>query len=96
MVTNVGAPDLMRLVLFDPETKKEELVESDPENQVDFGGAVFSELTGDLIATIYVGDTQRIYFRDKEFDADYEWLKKQLPGKEIASGGSTADERSSG
>ena len=93
MVTNRGEPDLMQLVLFDPQTKKEELVESDPENQVDFGGAVFSELTGDLLATAYVGDRTRMYFRDKTYGADYEWLKKQLPGKELSFAGSTQDEK---
>ena len=31
MTTNRGEPNLIRLVLFDPETKKEELVEADPE-----------------------------------------------------------------
>jgi dipeptidyl aminopeptidase/acylaminoacyl peptidase len=93
MVTNRGEPDLMRLVLFDPQTKKDELVESDPENQVDFGGAVFSELTGDLIATAYVGDRSRLYFRDTAYGADYEWLKKQLPGKEVNFAGSTQDEK---
>jgi dienelactone hydrolase len=93
MVTNVGAPDLIRLVLFDPQTKKEELVDTDPENRVDFGGAVFSEKTGGLVGTVYLDDTQRIYFRDKEFEADYELIKKKLPGKQITFGGSTADER---
>ena len=93
LVTNRGEPDLMRLVLFDPQTKKEELVESDPENQVDFGGAVFSEQTGDLIATSYVGDRIRLSFRDKTYGADYDWLKKQLPGKELTLAGSTQDER---
>ena len=38
MQTNKGDVDLSRLVLFDPETGKEELVESDPMNRVDFGG----------------------------------------------------------
>ena len=37
MVTNKGDVDLMRLVLFDPGTGKEELVESDPQKRVDFG-----------------------------------------------------------
>ena len=37
MQTNKGDVDLTRLVLFDPETGKEELVESDPMNRVDFG-----------------------------------------------------------
>src|SRR5215470_3302477 len=44
METNKGdANDLIRLVLFDPETGKEEPVESDPEGRVDFGGAIFSD-----------------------------------------------------
>jgi dipeptidyl aminopeptidase/acylaminoacyl peptidase len=93
LVTNRGEPDLMRLVVFDPQTRKEEIVEADPENQVDFGRAVFSEKTGDLIATAYVGDRTRIYFRDKEYAAEYEWLKKQMPGKELTLAGSTQDER---
>lgn len=93
MVTNHGDPDLMRLVLFDPQTKKDELVESDPDNQVDFGGAIFSDKTGQLVATVYVGDTQRIYFRDKTWEADYRQIKTKLPGLEIGLAGSTADER---
>ena len=39
MQTNKGDVDLTRLVLFDPATGKEELVESDPKKRVDFGGA---------------------------------------------------------
>jgi dipeptidyl aminopeptidase/acylaminoacyl peptidase len=93
LITNVGEPDLVRLVLFDPETKKEELVDSDPENRVDFGGAIFSEKTGDLVGSVYLDDTQRVYFRDKEFAADYQLVKKKLAGKQISFGGSTADER---
>ncbi len=37
MQTDKGEVNLSRLVLFDPETGKEELVESDPMNRVDFG-----------------------------------------------------------
>jgi dipeptidyl aminopeptidase/acylaminoacyl peptidase len=93
MVTNKGEPDLIRLVLFDAETKTEELVESDPENQVDFGNAIFSEKTDELVGTVYVGDRRRVYFRDPAFRADYEWLKGRLPGMELGLAGSTADER---
>ena len=93
MTTNQGEPDLERLVLFDPESKKEELVESDPENQVDFGQALFSEKTDELVGTVYVGDTMRVYFRDKEYEADYKRITEKLPGMEISFGGSTADER---
>ena len=93
LITNAGEPDLVRLVLFDPATKKEELVDSDPENRVDFSGALFSEKTGELVGTVYLDDTQRVYFRDKEFEADYERVKAKLAGKQITFGGSTADER---
>jgi hypothetical protein len=43
METNKGNTDLARLVLFDPETLREEPVEADPLNRVDFGSAVFSD-----------------------------------------------------
>ena len=93
MVTNKGEPDLVRLVLFDPQTKKEELADTDPENQVDFGGGLFSEKTGELVGTVYAGEKSRIYFRDKEFQADYERIKAKLPGRELTFAGSTSDER---
>ena len=40
METNKGSGDLSRLVLFDPQTGKEELFESDPLNRVVFGAPV--------------------------------------------------------
>ena len=92
--TNKGTGiDLTRLELFDPETGKEELVESDPMNRVDFGGAVFSDLTDDLILTTYNDERQRLYWKNKDFEADYKWLQKQLPGKEIGMGSTTRDEK---
>ncbi|MCM2255126.1 MAG: S9 family peptidase [Vicinamibacteria bacterium] len=92
METNKGDVDLVRLVLFDPATSKEELVESDPLGRVDFGSAVFSELTDELVATSYVDDRTRVYFRDKAFEADYRQLEKLLPNREISIGSMTADE----
>ena len=93
MVTNVGNVDLIRLVLFNPETKKEDPVESDPLNRVDFGGAIFSEKTDELLATTYEDERTRHYFRDKSFEADFKWLQSKLPGKDIDRAGATADER---
>jgi dipeptidyl aminopeptidase/acylaminoacyl peptidase len=93
MITNKGKEiDLLRLVLFDPETGKEELVESDPVNRVDFGDAIFSKVTDELIATTYEDERSRIYWRDKSFEADYELLKKRLPNKDVSFGSSTRDE----
>ncbi|CAN5507596.1 hypothetical protein BH23ACI1_BH23ACI1_21400 [soil metagenome] len=93
IITNHGAPDLAQLILLDPDSRKEEIVESDPEKQVDFAGAVFSERTGELVATAYVGDRTRIYFRDESYEADYELIRKKLPNMEVAFAGATADER---
>jgi dipeptidyl aminopeptidase/acylaminoacyl peptidase len=92
--TNKGANvDLTRLELFDPGTGKEELVESDPMNRVDFGNANFSEVSDDLIATSYNDERERIYWKDKAFEADYKLLQKKLPRKEIGFASGTKDER---
>jgi dipeptidyl aminopeptidase/acylaminoacyl peptidase len=94
LVSNKGEEvDLARLVLFDPHTREIELVESDPEGQVDFGGAEFSDVTGDLLATVYVGDRQRIYPKTPEFTRDLERLRKALPDGELNIGAETSDER---
>lgn len=90
--TNKGI-DLTRLELFDPATGKEEPVESDPMNHVDFGNASFSEVTDELISTSYNDERQRIYWKDKAYEADYKLLQKKLPGKEIGFASGTQDER---
>ncbi|HUE80486.1 MAG TPA: S9 family peptidase [Pyrinomonadaceae bacterium] len=93
MVTNKGDVDLLRLVLFNPVTGKQELVESDPEGRVDFGGASFSEVTDELIATRYLDDKARIYWKDKGFEADYKLLRQKLPNRELNFGSSTKNEQ---
>ena len=92
--TNKGSDvDLIRLELFNPTSGKEELVETDPLKHVDFGNALFSEVSDEMIATTYDDERQRIYWKDKNFEADYKNLQKQLPGKEIGFGSSTKDEK---
>jgi dipeptidyl aminopeptidase/acylaminoacyl peptidase len=92
-VSNKGdGVDLIRLELFNPATGKSELVESDPLKRVDFGNASFSEVSDELIATAYEDERERIYWKDKNFEADYKNLQKQLPGKKINFGSSTKDE----
>ncbi|MEM6634122.1 MAG: S9 family peptidase, partial [Bacteroidota bacterium] len=92
LISNKGEVDLTQLNLLDPETGSTELVESDPENKVDFGGAIFSEVTDELVATSYTADKTQYYFKDSEWKEEYDWLKEQLPGAEISLGSSTADE----
>jgi len=91
--TNKGDADLVALELFDPESGKTEMVESDPMKRVDFGGAVFSQVTDELVLTSYLDDKQRVYFKNKEFESDYKWLQSKLPGKELALGSRTRDEQ---
>ena len=93
METNKGAMDLSALTLMDPATGATKLVESDPLKKVDFGSAVFSEVTDELIATVYMDDQwQRRYFKDKAFQADNDFLKSKFPGMELAAGSRTLDE----
>ncbi len=93
LITNRGEHDKTALVLFDPETGQETLVERDPEGQVDFGGAIFSDQTEELVATYYVGDRMRVYPKDATFAQDLEFLRTQLPEGELYFGSATEDER---
>jgi dipeptidyl aminopeptidase/acylaminoacyl peptidase len=90
--TNKGT-NLISLALLDPATGETQIVESDPENKVDFGGAMFSEATDELVGTSYYYDREKRLFRDKHFAADYKWLEKRLPGMEISMESRTRDEQ---
>jgi dipeptidyl aminopeptidase/acylaminoacyl peptidase len=92
--TNKGdAMNLTAFALLDPATGKADVVESDPLKRVDFGSARFSEATEELVAVTYTDDRDRHYFKDKSFEADYQFLEKKLPGREVSIGSTTLDER---
>ncbi|MBK8464398.1 MAG: S9 family peptidase [Chloracidobacterium sp.] len=91
-ITNKGDRDLIQLVLFDPETGKEELVEQDPLGRVDFGNASFSRVSKQIVATAYQDDKTRIYWKDKNYEKDYNYIKKQVGDREINFVSSTKDE----
>jgi dipeptidyl aminopeptidase/acylaminoacyl peptidase len=92
MSSNKGNVDLAELILVDIETGKSEKVESDPLGRVDFGGANFSALTNELLATAYEDDKLRIYFKDKNLETDYNFIKKQLGDRSINFVSNTSDE----
>ena len=92
LISNKGDVDLTRLVFFDPETSKEETVESDPLKRVDLNNARFSDRTDELQLTVYVDDKPRLYFKDKAAEADYNFVKNKMGGKEVSFGSSTSDE----
>jgi dipeptidyl aminopeptidase/acylaminoacyl peptidase len=92
--TNKGDENnLTALALFDPASGKVEPVESDPLKRVDFGGAVFSEVTDELQVTVYTEDHPRRYFRDKALEADAQWLAGKFPGKDVFVTSRTLDEK---
>jgi dipeptidyl aminopeptidase/acylaminoacyl peptidase len=85
--------DLISLVLLDPATGKTEMVESDPLGKVDFGGALFSEKTEELVETWYVHEKVKTYFKEKAFGADDHWLQEHFKGQFVSVVSRTADEK---
>lgn len=94
LISNKGNDvNLIRLVLFNPTTQQSKVVDADPQRQVDFGGAIFSEATDELIATYYVGDRLRIYPQNPDFARDLALLQKKLPAGDLSFSSATNDER---
>lgn len=69
------------------------MVDSDPLKRVDFGSALFSEVTDNLMLTTYTDERTRRYFKDPKLEADYKWLQQKLPGQDIGLGSHTKDEQ---
>ena len=90
--TNKGDSDLVELDLLDVETGKTEKVESDPLNKVDLNNVNFSDVSNEIIATSYEDDRNRIYWKNKDFQKDYETIKKRLGDREISFNSATKDE----
>ena len=94
LTTNKGEDvDLQQLRLLNVQTQESELVATDPEGEVDFGGAIFNDRTEELAATVYVGERQRVYPKTEAFEQKYKTLKQKLPDGEISIGASTEDFR---
>ncbi len=93
LLTNRGAPDLARLVLFDPRSGREELVESDPDNQVDLTTVRFSDASEELVATFYEGERLRTYPRDPKFRQDYDRVRRAFPEGDLRFQSSSEDDR---
>ena len=93
LMTNKGERDLIELVLFDPASGDEQLVERDPEGEVDFGGAIFSRADDRLLATSYTGDRVRIYPRDDQFARDIDIIRAKLPRGDLFFREPSADDR---
>ena len=91
--TNKDA-NLISLALFDVETGKAELVESDPLGKVDFSGALFSEATDELVETWYTAARTKTYYKQKAFGDDVHWIERKFgyPKFEVMVVSRTRDE----
>ncbi|MCX8057422.1 MAG: S9 family peptidase [Ignavibacteria bacterium] len=84
LMTNKGKNrDKIQLELFDLKTGKSKLIDKDPLDEVDLAGALFSDITNELLMTYYVGEKIRIYPKEKKFKKDFETLVAQLPSGNI-------------
>jgi dipeptidyl aminopeptidase/acylaminoacyl peptidase len=92
-VSNKGSNDLTALYLMDLNSMDITKVEDDPEGKVDFGSAIFSDLTDELIGTTYTGAKKSIYWIDKEYEKDYQLLKNRFNDAEINFTSNTDDEK---
>lgn len=92
METNKDA-NLTSLELLDPQTGKTEMVESDPLGKVDFGGALFSEATAELVETWYIAARVKTYYKNKAFGDDVHWIENKFPDHEILVVSRTKDEQ---
>jgi dipeptidyl aminopeptidase/acylaminoacyl peptidase len=93
MVTNKGGYNLSTLILMDPTTKKETKVESDPDNRVDFGGLMVSDLTHEPIVSTYTDDKTKYVWKNKTWEANYKFLVSKFPGREVNFQSLTNDEK---
>lgn len=89
--TNAGQADLQQLMLLDTQTGQFELVEKDPLDEVDFGGATFHPQTDELMMTAYVGDRVRVYPQTDEAARLWAQLQEALPDGEISVTGAADD-----
>jgi len=67
------------------------MMESDPENKVDFGSLFVNNHTREIIATSYTYDKKKRYFKDKFWEKSFKYLSKQFPDREVGYTSFTKD-----
>ena len=89
LVSNKGEVDLSTLYQFNVQNGETVLLESDPDNQVDFGSLVIHRHTKEILATVYVGDKVRRYWRNDDWQKMYDKFIAKFPNREISITSST-------
>ncbi|WP_281323502.1 S9 family peptidase [Flavobacterium aestivum] len=83
LVTNKGDLNLSSLFTLEIENNKLTKIESDPNNKVDFGSLSMDENTREIIYTSYTDDKTQYYWKNKEWETNYNYLKSKFPGREV-------------
>jgi len=91
LITNKGDLKRSTLYLMDPNTLETTFVESDPEGKVDLDDISIHKKTRELISTSYTNEKTKIYWKDKEWEAIYNYLTSKFPGREISFQSRTND-----
>ncbi len=91
LVSDKGDVNLRTLYTLNPNTGEVVKIESDPENKVDFGSLFVNDNTREIIATSYTYDKRKRYFKDKKWEANFKYLQKEFPGKEVGFTSFTKD-----
>lgn len=83
LVSNKGDVNFSTLYLMDPKTLAIEKLESDPKNNVDFGGLLFNDETRELLYTSYIYDRRERLWKNPEWEETFHFLKSKFPEKEV-------------
>lgn len=91
LVSNKEDSDLSSLYELDPKTKKITKIESDPKGRVDLDAVRIDRNTHKIISTSYTADKTEYYWKDKTWEANYNFLKGKFPGRKVNFSSSTKD-----
>jgi len=91
LVSNKGKVDLSTLYMFDVESGEVEVLESDPDNEVDFGSLILHRHTREILSTIYIGDKPRRYWRNAQWKEMFSKFENRFPNREVGITSTTED-----
>ncbi|HPE09908.1 MAG TPA: S9 family peptidase [Saprospiraceae bacterium] len=91
LITNKGDLNFQTLYMMDPNTQKLTFIESDPNKKVDFGSLKLDRNTRKIISTSYTADKTEYHWKNKAWEANYNFLKSKFPGREVDFQSSTLD-----
>ena len=91
LVSNKGDIDKSTLFKMNPQTGEVVEMESDPKDLVDFGSLWVNSETREIISSSYTYDKRVRYFKNKEWENRYNYLKSQFPNREVGFSSFTKD-----